>query len=96
VPAVALPGNDAPGGEAGLPDGATNPGEAGGFGAESDSSSPSSPSDAGLWASVSKSGPPAWSGPSVSGTVTVVQAKVVWVPPRRGELVLRPWGTRGA
>ena len=73
--AIALPGNDAPGDEAGVPDGdATNPGEAGGFGAGSDSSSPG---DSGLWASVSKSGPPAWSGPAVSGSVTVVQAKVV-------------------
>jgi len=77
-PADALPENDTPGDEAGLRGGATGPGEAGGFDAQSDSDS-SSPSDAGLWASVSDSGPPAWSGPAVSGSVTVAQTTVVGV-----------------
>ena len=71
--ADALAENDTQGDEGGLRDGATNPEEAGGFNAESDSSSPS---DAGLWASVSESGPPAWSGPAVSGSVTVSQTTV--------------------
>jgi len=75
-PADSLPGNDTPGDEAGLRGGATGPGEAGGFDAQSNSDS-FSPNDAGLWASVSESGPPAWSGPAVSGSVTVAQTTVV-------------------